>query len=46
MMTFLKLGNILPVAIAGIAVAFIGYLNDETIKKNAVTVGGADDDGI
>lgn len=47
LMTFLKLGNILPVAIAGIAVAFIGYLNDETIKKNAISVGGgADDDGI
>lgn len=50
MATFLNLGNILPVAVAGIAIAFIGYLNDENVKKNtaasALTEGGADSDGI
>lgn len=50
MMTFMNLGNILPVAIGGIAVAFIGYLNDENMKKQTVKNshgdGGGDDGGI
>lgn len=33
MMTFLKMDNVLPIAIAGGAIAYIGYLNDKKIEK-------------
>ena len=47
MVTFTNVGNILPVAIAGICVAFLGYLRDEQMKKVTVVAdGGAEDDGI
>ena len=36
-----------PVAVAGVAVAFLGYLRDEQMKKVTVVAdGGAEDDGI
>jgi len=43
MATFLSLGNVLPIAIAAIAIALIGYHND---KKRMVVVGGSENDGI
>jgi PTS system galactosamine-specific IIC component len=47
MTTFTNVGNILPVAVAAIAVAFLGYLRDEQMKKVTVVAdGGAEDDGI
>ncbi|MEA5026312.1 MAG: PTS sugar transporter subunit IIC [Erysipelotrichaceae bacterium] len=42
MATFLSLGNVLPIAIAAIAIAIIGYYNDKRIAGN----GGTDHDGI
>ncbi len=48
MATFLSRSNILPVAVAGVAVAFIGFLKDS--EKNspvaAIPDGGEDDGGI
>jgi len=47
MATYLKLGNVLPIAIAGIAVGYIGYMNDKHHAKLSVaTEGGSEDDGI
>lgn len=43
MATFTNVNNILPVAIAGVCVAFIGYLNDQRLEK---AQGGSADDGI
>lgn len=45
--TFTNVGNILPVAVAGICIAFLGYLRDEETKKVAASSeGGNSDDGI
>ena len=45
--TFTNVGNVLPIAIAGICIAFIAYLRDEQMKKVTVVAdGGAEDDGI
>lgn len=49
MVTFIGVPNILPIAIAGICIAFIGYLRDENTKNALVAVsseGGNEDDGI
>lgn len=45
MATYLQLGNVLPVAIAGAAVAFIGYLYDKG-KYRSDSDGGEISDGI
>ncbi len=42
MATFLSLGNVLPIAIAAIAIALIGYYNDRRIANQ----GGEQHDGI
>ena len=48
MATFLSLNNILPVAVAGVAVAFIGFLKDSEKKSPVAAIpdGGEDDGGI
>lgn len=45
MMTFLSLNNVLPIAIAGVAVAYVGFLNDKS-KMSKVIQEGGEDDGI
>ena len=50
MATFMDLGNILPVAIAAVAIAFLDYLNDQNLMKKAEELagakGGSEDVGI
>lgn len=46
MMTFLQLNNVLPIAIAGIAVGFIGFLNDKKTSSNNEQRGEVEDGGI
>lgn len=49
MVTCMNVENILPVAIVAIVIAFVGYLNDDNVKKlagRAVEQGGMDDGGI
>lgn len=50
MATFLNIGNVLPIAAAGVAVAYIDYMYEKKIAaataNAAVTEGGSDDDGI
>ena len=46
MASFLNLNNILPIALAGIAFALIGYYNDKRHGSLAVYEGGNTDDGI
>ena len=50
MATFMDLGNILPVAIAAVAIAFLDYLNDQNVMKKAEDLagakGGSEDVGI
>lgn len=45
MATYLQLGNVLPIAIAGAAIAFLGYLSEKN-KESLVESRGESDNGI
>ncbi|MEF9919919.1 MAG: PTS sugar transporter subunit IIC [Erysipelotrichaceae bacterium] len=46
--TFTNVGNVLPIAVAGVAIAYIDYMYDQRMAKAspAIDEGGSDDDGI